>query len=163
MTDLKRIILISFGVSIAITIITLFANGFDINRLSNIQFWIINFLYSFFLTYINIIYFGFINYKIQWKNKGIRRILIGAGGSIFVTMIGYFICEFVAGVVILKKISATEFINNQSFGDYIFPLLVTAVISLFFHTIFFYKALQEKKKIVFTCLYKPHRSERRYF
>ncbi|MBW1295937.1 2TM domain-containing protein [Aquimarina litoralis] len=145
MKDLRRVLIIAFGVSIAITIVNLFANGFKIDRFLSIQYWIINFLYSFFLTYVNVLYFRYINYKFEWKNKGIQRILIGAGGSIVVTMIGYFICEFIASVVVLKRQSTEEFLQAQSFGDYVFPLLITAIISLFFHTIYFYKALQEKK------------------
>lgn len=145
MKDLRRVLIIAFGVSIAITIVNLFANGFKIDRFLSIQYWIINFLYSFFLTYINVLYFRYINYKFEWKNKGIQRILIGAGGSIVVTMLGYFICEFIASVVVLQKQTPDEFLADQSFGDYVFPLLITAIISLFFHTIYFYKALQEKK------------------
>jgi len=145
MKDLRRILIISVGVSIAITIVNLFANGFKIDRFLSIQYWVINFLYSFFLTYINVLYFRFINYKFEWKNKGVQRILIGAGGSIVVTMIGYFICEFIASVIVLKRQSPEEFLEAQSFGGYVFPLLITAIISLFFHTIYFYKALQEKK------------------
>ncbi|WP_299899619.1 2TM domain-containing protein [uncultured Aquimarina sp.] len=145
MKDLRRVLIIAFGVSIAITIVNLFANGFNIDRFLSIQYWIINFLYSFFLTYINVLYFRYINYKFEWKNKGIQRILIGAGGSIVVTMLGYFICEFIASVVVLQRQTTNEFLADQSFGDYVFPLLITAIISLFFHTIYFYKALQEKK------------------
>ncbi|SEL41090.1 hypothetical protein SAMN04487910_2373 [Aquimarina amphilecti] len=145
MKDTKRIAIISIGVSIGIAIVTLFANGFEFDRFLTIQYWIINLLYSFFLTYINILYFRLINYKFEWKNKGLQRILIGTGGSIIVTMIGYFLCELLASVVVLQRQTFAEFITDQSFKNYLFPLLLTAIISLFFHTVYFYKALQEKK------------------
>ncbi len=145
MKDLKKIVIISCIATIAISIIILLVNGFRFDRFLTVQYWVINFVYAFFLTYINSLYFGFINNRFEWKNKGLQRVLIGAGGSIIVTMIGYFMCEYVAGVIILREQTTSEFMADQSFRDYLFPLLITIIISLFFHTIYFYKALQEKK------------------
>ncbi|WP_299211454.1 2TM domain-containing protein [uncultured Aquimarina sp.] len=143
--DIKFIFIVSLGVSIVVALLTLFSNGFQFEKISTLLWWGINFMYSFSLCYINTIYFRFINYKFEWKNKGLKRILIGAGGSIIITIVGYAICEFITSVIILKKQNPSEFIENQSFKDYIFPLLFTTALSLFFHAMYFYKALQEKK------------------
>jgi len=143
--DIKFIIIVSLSISIVITFLALLTNGFDYDKIFTTTWWGINFMYSFFLTYINTIYFRFINYKFLWKNKGLKRVLIGAGGAIVITLIGYAICEFLAAVVILKKQTFEEFLADQSFRGYLFPLLFTTILSLFFHVIYFYKALQEKK------------------
>lgn len=145
MKDLKKIILVSILVSIGVAIVMVLSNIFSFDRVMTIQWWGINFTYAFFLTYINTVYFKFINYKFEWKDKGLQRILIGSGGSVIVTMIGYAICEFVFGVLIFEKQTIDEFLADQSFRNYLFPLLLTVIISLFFHTVYFYKALQEKK------------------
>ena len=145
MKNLKNIVIVSLFVTIAISIIILLANGFELDRFLTVQHWVINFIYAFFLTLINSLYFNFINHRFEWKNRGLQRVLIGAGGSIIVTMIGYFICEYITEVIILRVRTTAEFLTDQSFRNYLFPLLITIIISLFFHTIYFYKALQEKK------------------
>ncbi|KAA1244287.1 2TM domain-containing protein [Aquimarina sp. RZ0] len=143
--DIKFIITVSLGVSILIALLNLMSNGFRLESISTVTWWGINFMYSFSLCYLNTLYFRFINYKFEWKNKGLKRIIVGAGGSIIITIIGYALCKFIAFVIILKKQTPDEFIADQSFRDYLFPLLLTVALSLFFHAMYFYKVLQEKK------------------
>ncbi|MEW7278374.1 2TM domain-containing protein [Aquimarina sp. 2201CG1-2-11] len=145
MKDLKKISIISLLVSIIVAIVMLLTNVFSFERIITIQWWLINFSYAFFLTYINTVYFKFINHKFEWKDKGLLRVLIGAGGSVIVTILGYALCEFVVSVIIFEKQTVEEFWADQTFKNYLFPLLLTIIISLFFHTVYFYKALQEKK------------------
>ncbi|WP_035084588.1 2TM domain-containing protein [Aquimarina latercula] len=143
--DIKFIAIVSLVISLVVAVLNLLTNGFKFEEVFTVSWFGINFMYSFFLCYINTLYFRFINYKFEWKNKGVKRIVIGAGGSIIITMIGFAICEFIAAVIILERQTVEEFLADQSFKDYIFPLLFTTVISLFFHAMYFYKALQEKK------------------
>ncbi|GGX31726.1 2TM domain-containing protein [Aquimarina muelleri] len=145
MNDLKKIALVSLIISVVVALVTLSVNGFNLEQILTIKWWAIAYLYCFFLTYLNSLYFNIINHKFEWKNKGLQRVLIGAGGSIIITMVGYTICQFIVAVIILKTQKSSEFITNQSFKDYIFPLLLTIIASLFFHLIYFYRALQEKK------------------
>ncbi|WP_103070030.1 2TM domain-containing protein [Aquimarina sediminis] len=145
MTELKKIAIISFIISIGVALITLLSNEFSFEEILTIKWWTISFFYCFFLTYLNSWYFNLLNTRFEWKNKGLQRVLVGAGGSIILTMIGYAICQFVLAVIVFKAQTVSEFIANQSFKDYLFPLLLTIIISLFFHTVYFYKALQEKK------------------
>lgn len=145
MNDLKKIAIVSLVVSAIVALVTLLVNGFNFDRILTIKWWIIAYMYCFTLTYLNSLYFSILNNKFEWKNKGLQRVLVGAGGSIIITMIGYAICQFIVAVVILKTQTSSEFVADQSFKDYLFPLLLTVIISLFFHTVYFYKALQEKK------------------
>ncbi|GAA3513963.1 histidine kinase [Aquimarina addita] len=121
------------------------SNGFNFEKITTVTWWGINFMYSFSLTYINTLYFRLINYKFEWKNKGLKRVFVGAGGSIFITIVGFAICNFITQVVILEQQTVTEFLSDQSVKNYLFPLLFTTIISLFFHAMYFYKALQENK------------------
>lgn len=101
--------------------------------------------YSVVLTLINGSFFDFMNNKINWTPKWERfRILIGIIGSITLTMIGIFIIRFVIFVV-FENNSASYFVQNEHIKFYVFSLLITMVVSLFFHAIYFYKKAQENK------------------
>ncbi|MFY7742506.1 MAG: 2TM domain-containing protein [Flavobacterium sp.] len=101
--------------------------------------------YSVVLTLINGSFFDFMNNKINWTPKWERfRILIGIIGSITLTMIGIFIIRFVIFVV-FENNSVSYFVQNEHIKFYVFSLLITMVVSLFFHAIYFYKKAQENK------------------
>lgn len=102
------------------------------------------FFYSFVLTSINWAYFSYFNSKIGWENAGIKRILIASAGSIILTMLGYFFSRLVDAVV-FQGVAIEVFLQNESLKYYLAPLLFTTIVSLFFHLIYFYKALQEQK------------------
>ena len=122
MKDLKKISIVSIVVAIIVAIVVLLTNPNRFERIITIQYWLINISYAFFLTYINAMYFKLINHKFEWKDKGVQRILIGAGGSIIVTILGYALCEFVVSVIILEQQTVEEFWANQTFRNYLFPL-----------------------------------------
>lgn len=101
--------------------------------------------YSVVLTLINGSFFDFMNNKINWTPKWERfRILIGIIGSITLTMIGIFIIRFVI-LVVFENNSVSYFVQNEHIKFYVFSLLITMVVSLFFHAIYFYKKAQENK------------------
>lgn len=101
--------------------------------------------YSVVLTLINGSFFDFMNNKINWTPKWERfRILIGIIGSITLTMIGIFFIRFVIFVV-FENNSVSYFVQNEHIKFYVFSLLITMVVSLFFHAIYFYKKAQENK------------------
>ncbi|WP_108870162.1 2TM domain-containing protein [Aquimarina aquimarini] len=145
MKILKKTVSISLIISIVIALITLVSNGFNFEEILTIKWWMISYTYCFFLAYLNFLYFDIINHKFEWKNRGLQRVLIGAGGSIILTMIGYILCNFTLTVIIFKNQTSEQFIADQSIKEYLFPLLLTIIVSLFLHTVYFYKALQEKK------------------
>ncbi len=144
MKDFKSTLIASILISIGLSIFTFIGNGWDLQQLLSLKWWSIAFTYSFTLSYLNIFYFRYIN-KLDWKNQGLKRVFIGATGSVIITLIGYFLCELIFSVIVLQKQTFDEFIESQSFSNYLYPILLTSIISLFFHVIYFYKALQEKK------------------
>ncbi len=115
-----------------------------LNDFLNFQTWGVYLFYSLVLTIINLAYFSFFNQKIGWKNAGFKRVLFASGGSIILTLIGFFFCRMV-DYTVFQDMAFTKFLQNESLRFYLFPLLLTIIISLFFHLIYFYKALQEQK------------------
>ncbi|WP_079734359.1 histidine kinase [Salegentibacter salegens] len=137
-----------FKISLIITFLVVFLeiifNGFKLEALLELETWIIYFSYAFILTLINGSYFWWFGAKIGWEKATLRKVLVGAFGAVILTLIGFFFCRFLHYVV-YEGVVLQEFLSNEKMAFYLFPFLFTTIISLFFHLIYFYKALQEKK------------------
>ena len=144
MKFILKILKISLGVAVFIICLELIFGGFEFEKFRNLEIWFIFFAYSFILTLINGLYFWWFGEKITWEKATLKKVLFGALGSIILTLIGYFFCR-VLHYVVYNGIPLQEFWTNERINNYLFPLLFTTIISLFFHLIYFYKALQEKK------------------
>jgi len=102
-------------------------------------------LYTLPLTVINFYFFDYINHKINWDKYDQRyRFLVGFLGSISLTLFALFLIRTIHKVL-LEGQSYSEFLATQNGTFYLTSLIITVVISLFFHAFYFYKALQEKK------------------
>jgi len=101
-------------------------------------------LYACVLTLINISFFDHLNHKVVWKKYGKYRLLIGALGSVVLTMAGVFLIRFFIEIVLGNK-DWSRFITNENPTFYAVSLLITLVVSVFFHAIYFYRASQQKK------------------
>lgn len=122
-----------------------FNNGFNIPLYDLLKVFFIHFMYAFVLTLSNASFFYYLGEKIDWNGYSIKRLIISVLGSVIITMLGLTILRFVTLVVILGK-PVAQFINdNNAYNYYIFGLGITLIVSLIFHAIFFYKALNEKK------------------
>lgn len=144
MKTLLKIFKISIIICAGIILINTLFGAHTWQELLDLQLWGSYFFYSFVLTAINSLYFGFFAKKIGWEGAGLKRILLAATGSIILTMMGFFLCRMV-DQTIFQGYSVTHFFENEKLSYYLFPLLITGIISLIFHLIYFYKALQEKK------------------
>lgn len=101
-------------------------------------------LYSVVLTFINGIFFDYLNHRVVWNKYKKYRILIGAVGGVVLTMLG------ILWIRILIKMGFEgmgwdEFIASERAIYYVISLLITIVVSVFFHAVYFYRSLQEKK------------------
>jgi len=146
-TNLKYILKISVILAVVIFIIErLFSNnGFDLTINELLKVLSIHFMYAVVLTAINAYFYDYLNTKFSWGENSKNRLIFGAIGSITLTMIGLVALRFVTLVVILSK-PLESFLNDSSAKSYyIFGLVITLIVSLIFHAIFFYKALTEKK------------------
>lgn len=145
--NIKYILKISGILAVLIFIIErlIFGGGFDLSINELVKVLSIHFMYAAVLTTINAYFFHYLEAKYSWKENSKNRLLLGALGSITLTMIGLAILRFLTLVVILGH-PIERFLNDPSAASYYtFGLVITLIVSLVFHAIFFYKALSEKK------------------
>ncbi|MDQ7961321.1 2TM domain-containing protein [Flavobacterium lindanitolerans] len=102
------------------------------------------FLYGIILTAINSTYFDFMNNRIEWKKYKRYRFTLSILGSVVLTVIGIFIIRLFIALV-LEQRSYSEFIANENHRFYVVCLMITMVVTLAFHLIYFYKKSQENK------------------
>ncbi|RPD92993.1 histidine kinase [Aureibaculum marinum] len=114
---------------------------FDNNLLINFGYYQ---LYAIVLTFANSYYFYYLNTHVKWEKYAKYRLLIGALGSVAVTMFSIFLIRMFVSVGI-HKLSFTEFVANEKPIYYLISLLITLVISLFFHAVYFYRESQKNK------------------
>ena len=144
MKFLLKILKISIAVCLLLILLDTTFNRRELDNFLNLDYWGVYFFYSFILTLINSLYFWFFGKKIGWAGAGIKRVLIATGGSIALTLIGFFFCRMV-DKTLFQGINLETFLEEENIRFYFFPLLFTTIISLFFHLVYFYKSLQEKK------------------
>lgn len=101
-------------------------------------------LYGVVLTTINSLFFEYLNNDVEWGNKKRYRIFWGVLGSIVLSVAGIFLVRMFMSVVILQN-SFGDFLANERPRFYVVALLITMVVTLFFHLIYFYKKSQENK------------------
>ena len=100
--------------------------------------------YATILTLINVSFFDYLNHKVVWKKYRKFRLLIGAIGSILLSMLGVFSIRLFTEMYFGNEDWET-FISGENPVFYAICLLITIVASLFFHAVYFYKAIQNKK------------------
>ena len=101
-------------------------------------------LYGVTLTLINGSFFDYLNNKVVWIKYTKYRLLIGGLGGTALTMLGIFGLRIFINVVIEGN-PLGDFLGNEKFKYYIISLLITFVVTLIFHLIYFYKKTQENK------------------
>lgn len=137
-------VLIGLGLALVFIIIEVLYGRkitFDNNLWREIFYYI---FYSVVLTFINGTYFDYINEKYPFKEPVAKRLLLGALGSVLLTLIGIL---FIRTVIELgfEGESWAEFLAGEKAAFYVTSLLITIVISGFFHAFYFYKELQKKR------------------
>ncbi|MUP47191.1 histidine kinase [Gramella sp. BOM4] len=144
MNEFFKIIRISLVVCLIVIILDTTFGGMRFEKLTDPAYWGMYYFYSFVLTLVNSIYFIWFVNKIGYEGANVKTILLASAGSIAVTMVGFFFCRMVDRTL-FSGISMDEFLENEHINAYFFPILFTTIVSLFFHLVYFYKALQEKK------------------
>jgi hypothetical protein len=142
-TFLKGLII---GFSIAVVLVTIeyiFGRKLVLNNLfwKELAYYL---LYGVTLTLINGSFFDYLNNKVVWQKYTKYRLLIGGLGGIALTMLGIFGLRILIRVVIEGN-SLSDFLGKEKFKYYIISLLITIVVTLIFHLIYFYKKTQENK------------------
>ena len=101
-------------------------------------------LFAVVLTLVNAYYYEYLDKKIEWQRYGKYRIVIGAVGAITLTMFTIFLIRVFIMMGIEGK-TWEEFVAGEKASYYLFSLLITIIVSITFHAIYFYKELQKNK------------------
>ncbi|MEN8816141.1 MAG: histidine kinase [Nonlabens sp.] len=141
---LFKLIWVSALIALLINVIFYIVDGgFDPIE-EEIEEYIINFIFSVFITLVNQSYFDFIGKFYSWTDNGLKRLLIGAVGSVVLTMITLFILLFSIRVFYYGQ-SIEDFFEQQQLDWYLFGFTFTMIMSVIFHAFYFYRELQAKK------------------
>ena len=101
-------------------------------------------IYSVPLTLVNSSFFNYLNNKVTWNRFSKYRIVIGFLGSVTLTLIAiFFVRAFIE--ILIEGETIEVFFQTERTGFYFSALLITLVISLFFHAVYYYKELQKTK------------------
>ncbi|WP_447637707.1 2TM domain-containing protein [Flavobacterium microcysteis] len=143
-----KTIIIGFVISCAIIAIifvieAMFGRSFSLNA-SLVQEMGYYWLYGIVLTFVNSTYFKYLNHKVVWEKYKKYRIAISILGSVVVTILGVFIVRLIISLVIAGN-SFSDFLANENYRFYVVSLIITMIVNLFFHLIYFYKKSQENK------------------
>lgn len=147
MKDLSKIFQVSIIIALIIFIIErlIFNNGFNQPLNELVMIFSIHFMYAFVLTLINAYYYKYLQSKYDWKDNLQKRIVFGALGSILLTLLGLVVLRFVV-LVLINDNSIEYFLTDKNAKNYyLFGFFMTLLMSLIFHVIFFYKALNQRK------------------
>ncbi|MEP6261737.1 MAG: 2TM domain-containing protein [Gillisia sp.] len=132
---------ILFLIAVVFSVIAEGTMVFNMDLLKELGIYI---MYSVPLTFVNGYFFNVINHRVNWQKFKKFKFTIGLLGSVFLTLITLFIVRIIHKVV-LQKYTYNEFLNSENTLFYFSALLATLVITLFFHALYYYKELQEKK------------------
>jgi hypothetical protein len=149
MSNLKRILFIGFVVGLILfSIESIFSlvsgHTFLLDQKTFEQFAYYQ-LYSVVLTIVNSYFFDYL-YNKKWKKYVRFRLVIGVFGGITITMISIFLLRMFEKIGI-KGGDFDNFYSNEIKNGifYLTALFITIVITIFFHAVYFYQALQKKK------------------
>jgi hypothetical protein len=146
-TNIKYLLKVSIIIALGIFIVErlIFKGDFNLPLSQMLKIFGIHFMYAFTLSVINGFFYKYLEEKLSWELSSFKRLIIGAAGSVFLTMLGLVLLRFITLVVILGQ-PIERFVNDKNAATYYtFGLVITLIVSLVFHTIYFYKALTEKK------------------
>lgn len=101
-------------------------------------------VYSIILTALNGTYFSYLHRTDVFKNLSWWSLLGSILGSILLTVFGLFVAEFILQVL-YSGLSWEAFVGKQRLLNYVIGILVTTVVTLFFHVLHFYREWQEKR------------------
>lgn len=115
--------------------------AFDAEMMREVGYYI---FYSIVLTFLNSFYYDYVNHKVTWRRYGKYRLAISALGGVLVTMLGILWIRMVLRLG-FEGVDWETFVEGEELAFYIVALLITMVVSVFFHAVYFYKNWQEKR------------------
>jgi two-component system LytT family sensor kinase len=139
-----KFILASIAISIGVNLINAYNRGSFLTWEQELELFGINLLFAVVLSVSNQAWFEFMTKKYSWQEHTLKRVIWGALGGVTITMVSLFLLNLFISVVIYKD-TWKDYISSQSLGWYVFGLVITLVITLIYHAVFFFKLSQAKK------------------
>lgn len=137
-------VVISVAIAIFIRIINFLATGYNADTLLDGKQYLISFVYAIFIGFANMIGFDIIYRFYSWEKDAKKLLFIGIIGSVAWSTLGFFLARY-THLVLIEGFTYQEFIEKESFGNYLFSMMIAFIITLLFHVFYFYKALQDIK------------------
>jgi sensor histidine kinase YesM len=144
----KRIfyyILICFLVAAVVHFINSYYTAWDPSFFLDPKQYTINFVYALIIGLANIVFFGTINRYFSWEKHPKKMLFAGILGSVIVSTLGFYLARVVHFTLILGY-SYNAYLQLESKASYIFSIFIAFIITLFYHLIYFYKALEDSKR-----------------
>lgn len=145
MSSMSRFVASSLVIALAITLIIELLNGWQ-----GIEFWelvedfALNFMFAAVLGAVNIYFFNKLEEWISWQKNPATRLVLGAAGSVLLTMLFLFLLNLFTITVIYDR-SWEVFWENQNPSYYTIGLIFTLIVSLIYHLIYFFKVNKESE------------------
>ncbi|AUC80191.1 histidine kinase [Nonlabens sp. MB-3u-79] len=139
-----KLIWVSALIALLISVINLVSAGRLNSWPDEIEAYLINYVFSICITTVNFGFFDFLGRFYTWTENGMKRLLLGAIGSVVVTMITLFVVLFSLRVFYFGQ-TVSAFFEQQKLDWYLFGFTFTMFMSVIFHAFYFYKELQARK------------------
>jgi len=144
MEDFPKILKYSLFIAIFIFIVErTLGNGFNVGIEQLLIVFSVHFIYAFVLNIINTWFFHYLDQFISWKEQPKKRLIYGSIGAVFVTMIGIIFLRYFV-VITFEHGGFQEFLNTSK-SYYIFSFIITLIILITIHAIYFFKELSKQK------------------
>lgn len=141
--EVPRAIIISISIFIVLVLIRLITGNtisFDSDLLVNFGYAM---MYGLSLYFANAIIFIYLD-KVFNTTYTLKRIVIGFLSSFLVSIFVIFLLRIFEDVLI-RNMTFSEYIQNESISNYVVSSVLTFVVTLAFHTFYFYRAYNENK------------------
>jgi sensor histidine kinase YesM len=131
-------------ISAFISLISYVSTGYNLEVLLDFKQFSISFIYAVLITLANVLGFDILYRFFSWDKDAKKLVIIGVLGSVAWSTLGFFLARY-SHLVWIEGYSFQEFIERESFMTYLFSMMIAFIITLIFHSFYFYKALQDVK------------------
>jgi sensor histidine kinase YesM len=142
--EFPRALFISVVIFLVLTIIPIINGGqitFDDHLKVNFAY---TMLYGLLLYYANAALFMFLDSVFKNNRYILKRLIIGFLSSFVLSLFVIFLLRIFENVLIEKQ-TMSEFLKDEKLGNYLVASIISFVVLLGIHALYFYKALQESK------------------
>ena len=142
--EIPRAIIISISIFFVLLLIRLITG----NTISFDKALLVNFgyvmLYGLSIYFANAALFIYLDNLFHVERFTRKRVIIGFVSSFLVSILVIFLLRVFEDVIILQE-SFSVFWNTETLSNYLVSIIITFVVTLAFHTFYFYKAYSESK------------------